>query len=718
MPFLRLMSSALVLLWMAGVLPGLHGRLGAQAPTGGREGWCPADVAPFATPFCAELVATPDLEGVRGMLELRWIPTPFGVAVRPDGQLRHALVARLSGLPAPSALGGYRAFVAWGYDLTHSREIRLGTVANGTFTLGELPFEYFRVIISAERSADVPTRSGRLVARATSPSALLLAHRDAMAPMMAAGPADHAGHDMGWPMPPTDRRIAPSAMSHVPPASAPWMPDSTGRRVVPARPREVRVVHDGDTLGFEASLVRRTIAGKTFLMYGYNGQYPGPLIRTTQGAEVIVRFRNSLDLPTTIHWHGVRLDNRFDGVPHLTQEPVAPGDSFTYKVRFPDAGIYWYHPHVREDIQQDLGLYGNILVARRARARVTVNREEVLALDDFLVTDQGRAMPYGADTATHALMGRFGNVLLVNGEPGYRLTVKRGEIVRFYLTNVANARLFNLRIPGARLKLIGSDLSDFERESWVESVVLAPAERYVVEARFDRTGTHPLLNSVRWLDHMRGTATPVDDTLGTVMVEDRSVVPDYAGEFFRLREHRDVIAQVSGYRALANRAPDHTLTLGMRLTGVTPSVVAMLTGIAIPVDWNDAMPMMNLPLTAREVTWILRDERGRENMGITWRFRVGQVAKIRLTNDPTVTHAMAHPIHFHGQRFLVVSRNGVPNPNMVWKDTAVLPAGESMDILLELTNPGRWMMHCHVAEHLGTGMMGMFVVATGDGRPE
>jgi FtsP/CotA-like multicopper oxidase with cupredoxin domain len=122
------------------------------------------------------------------------------------------------------------------------------------------------------------------------------------------------------------------------------------------------------------------------------------------------------------------------------------------------------------------------------------------------------------------------------------------------------------------------------------------------------------------------------------------------------------------------------------------------------------MPMMNLPLTAREVSWILRDEAGRENMAIDWRFRVGEVSKIRLVNDPTVTHAMAHPIHFHGQRFLVLSRNGVGNDNMVWKDTAVLPAGETMDILLELTNPGRWMMHCHVAEHLGTGMMGVFVV--------
>ena len=678
------------------------------------ESRCPQTVAPFATPFCAELVPTPDIRGPVGMLELRWIPTPFGVAVRPDGQLRHALIARLQGLPPPSTLGGFRVFVAWGYDLGMGRETRLGVVRNGMNALGELPFEHFRVLISAETSPRVTTRTGRLVMRATSPSALMLAHRDAMAPMMgpSGSPAgQHEGHGGAWPMPPDDPRIAPMSMMHAPPSTAPWLPGGADHAAIPvARPREVIALGTGDTLSLEATIVRRTIGNKTFLMYGYNGQYPGPLIRTRQDAEIVVRFRNAIDLPTTVHWHGLRLDNRFDGVPHLTQEPVAPGDSFTYRLRFPDAGIYWYHPHVREDIQQDLGLYGNILVARRARARVPVNREEVLALDDFSLTPGG-PMPYGGDTATHALMGRFGNVLLVNGEPQWRLTVRPREVVRFYFTNVANARLFNLRIPGARLKLVGSDLSNFEREAWVESIVIAPAERYIVEARFERPGAHALVNSVRWLDHMRGTSEAVSDTMGIITVTGEPAIPDHHASFGRLRPDRDVIADVARYRRFVDAPVAHTLTLGMRLTGVTPNVVAMLTGMAIPIDWNDAMPMMNWALTAREVTWTLRDETGRENMAIDWKFVLGDVVKIRLVNDPAVTHAMAHPIHFHGQRFLVVSRNGARTTNRAWKDTAVLPSGETMDILLELTNPGRWMMHCHVAEHLGTGMMGIFTVS-------
>jgi suppressor of ftsI len=696
-------------LLLTGVLLALPVPGQSPPPPGWREPRCAVGTAPFATPLCTELVATPDLSGVRGMLELRWIPTPFGVAVRADGSLRHYLVARFEGLPEASRLGGV-ALVAWGYDLTHAREVRLGEVRNGATPLGELPFEYFRVIVSAEPTARGRTRRGRLVARATSPNALMLAHRDAMAPMMAPTPGTHAGHDMGWPMPPVDPRLAPSAMSHDPPSVTAWQPDTTGRRIGRRRPTEVVHVRDGDTLDLTAGLIRRTVAGRTFVLYGYNGQSPGPLIRAERGASVTVRFRNELDLPSTVHWHGLRHDWRDDGVPHVSQEPVPPGGMHLYRLRFPDAGIYWYHPHVREDIQQELGLYGNILVGRRARAGVRVHREEVLALDDFLVADGDRSMPFGADTASHALMGRIGNVLLVNGEPRYALTVGRGAVVRFYLTNVSNARLFNLRIPGARVKVVGSDLGDFEREAWAASVVMAPAERYVVEVHFPRAGRYPLLNSVRWLDHMRGTSALVDDTLGVVTVDARSAGPDYGTAFGTLREHRDVQREVAPLRAALNRAPDRTLTLGMQLTGVAPAMVAMLTGIAMPVDWNDAMPMMNWALTAREVTWTLRDDAGATNMGIHWRFKQGDQVKVRIVNDPTVTHAMAHPIHFHGQRFVVLSRNGAPNANMVWKDTAVLPAGETMELLLDLTNPGTWMMHCHIAEHLGTGMMGMFSV--------
>jgi FtsP/CotA-like multicopper oxidase with cupredoxin domain len=592
-------------------------------------------------------------------------------------------------------------------------EHKLGEVRNGVTPLGEVPatLAQFRVLISAESNAGVTTRSGKLVMRATSPSALLLAHRDAMAPFLAASASmSHGEHAAHWPTPAPDPRLAPTpGMGLMFPSVAPL---SIGpvRDTVPARLRQLVRLGSGDTLTLTAGVVAKRVAGKTFTMYGYNGQIPGPLISVARNAEIIVRFVNAIDQPSTIHWHGVRLENRFDGVPHVTQEPVAPGDSFTYRVRLPDAGVYWYHPHVREDMQQDLGLYGNILV--RAGDRSRVHREEVLALDDLTLDSLGALLPYGADVPTHALMGRFGNMLLVNGEPSYSLGVRRGEVVRFYLTNVANARLLNLSLRGARLKLIGSDVGNFERESWTTHVTLAPAERYVVDARFDTPGRHAIVNHVQWLDHALGTARDVTDTLGFIDVADAPAasLPGVAQAFDSLRRDPEVTRELAPLRAHSARAPDRTLALGLTLKDLAPSMTAMLAGMSLPADWNDGMPLMHWALTGREVEWAISDEQGRRNMAIEWRVKRGALVKLRIVNRFDVAHAMAHPIHLHGQRFVVLARNGVPNENMAWKDTAVLPAGETMDLLVEMSNPGRWMLHCHIAEHLGTGMMMLFEV--------
>jgi len=502
-------------------------------------------------------------------------------------------------------------------------------------------------------------------------------------------------------------------MAHLVPSVAPFRVPS---RADPAgfptsRPREVVHLEDGDTLRLESGVVRRTIHGKSVVMYGFNGQHPGPLIDVRKGATVVVRFHNGIDQPSAIHWHGVRLDNRFDGVPGVTQDAVAPGATFTYVVRFPDSGIYWYHPHVREDIQQDLGLYGNVLVRPTSAGYLApVNREQVLMLDDLLMDDDGLT-PWGASSPTHALMGRFGNVMLVNGEPRYDLDVKRGEIVRFYLTNASNARLFNLSFPGARMKVVASDVGKFEREEWVSSIVLAPAERYVVDVEFSRIGRTMLVNRVQALDHMFGTFSPEVDTLGAVRVSEVPASPPYGAEFSRLRRNGDVTAELAPYRSLFAATPSHSLVLTMRTHGLPAAVSNMLIGINAPVEWNDGMAMMNWVATGKEVSWVLRDPAtGKENMEIDWRFRVGQVAKIRVFNDPSSSHAMDHPLHLHGQRFLVVSRDGVPAANLVWKDTAIIPAGETVDLLVDMANPGRWMIHCHIAEHLGAGMMGVFTV--------
>jgi FtsP/CotA-like multicopper oxidase with cupredoxin domain len=158
-----------------------------------------------------------------------------------------------------------------------------------------------------------------------------------------------------------------------------------------------------------------------------------------------------------------------------------------------------------------------------------------------------------------------------------------------------------------------------------------------------------------------------------------------------------------------SRPADKALVLTMETRGLpffTRQIMQLDSIFFTPVEWSGTMPGMNWAATGDEVRWILRDPAtGKENMDIDWTFRRGDVAKVRLVNERRSFHGMQHPIHFHGQRFLVLAVNDVPNTNLVWKDTVLLPAGATADILLDLSNPGRWMVHCHIAEHLSAHMM-------------
>ena len=533
----------------------------------------------------------------------------------------------------------------------------------------------------------------------------------------------HEGHMMGpvdaaaWRMPPMGNMPMIPGLENAVPPDDPYLP---GMGVDPtmfpeARPNEVLDLADGDQIELRTTLVRRQIHGKTYVMYGYNGQYPGPLIRAPQGATIVVNFTNDIELPTTVHWHGLRLDNRFDGVPDVTQAPVRPGESFRYEVHFRDSGIYWYHPHMREDIQQDLGLYGNMMVAPpEADHYGPAHREEVVILDDILIDEHG-LMHFGASTPTHALMGRFGNVMLVNGATDYSIAVQRGEVVRFFLTNVANSRTFNVTFGGARVKVVASDVSRFEREQWVQSVVIAPAERYVVDVLFDEPGEVLIENTIQAIDHFRGEFFPHVDLLGRVTVAEEPVAEDLSGHFGELRDHPRIQAEIDAYRPHFARPPDIELEATLRIRDLPLPIVLSMEfekGLYVPpMEWNDTMPMMNWLSTGKQVTWILRDRNsGAENMENEWTFAVGDLVKIRIFNDPESIHPMNHPLHIHGQRFLVTEVDGVANPNLVWKDTAIVPVGSTVDFLVEITNPGDWMMHCHIAEHLHAGMMLLFHV--------
>ena len=496
-------------------------------------------------------------------------------------------------------------------------------------------------------------------------------------------------------------------MMDLSPSVNPWSPDAADYLPL-AKPRSLQTLVDGDSLELRAHFVRKRLAGRDLTMLGYNGEIPGPLIDVPKEASITVTFVNDTPFESSIHWHGLRHDNRFDGVPGLTQDPVPPGGTFVYTVHFPDPGIYWYHPHHREDIQQDLGLYGNMLV-RSPDMLPDVSHEEVLVFDDLTLAPSGN-VPYGKEEANYTLMGRFGNVLLVNGEQRLDLKAKTGEPVRWFLTNVANTRTMNLSVDGVAMKVVASDLSAFERETWVENVPIAPAERYIVDLTFSEPGAYVLVNHVQALNHSTGVFFPERDTLAVITVDGPSM------EAWRpeANDRPDVSEDIDPFRSWINETPTHEIELFLRATGLSTVVDWVLKvdqAYFHPVEWAGTMPMMNWSASGRETEWVIREpSTGKENMDIEWRFDLGSTAKIRIHNLRDSMHGMQHPIHLHGQRFLVVAYNGRPTDNLVWKDTVLIPAGMNADIVVEFTNPGAWMMHCHIAEHLEAGMMSSFLV--------
>lgn len=498
--------------------------------------------------------------------------------------------------------------------------------------------------------------------------------------------------------------------------------------LAPAKSPETVKLQNGETYTLSAGIVKKNINGKDVKMLAYNGSIPGPILTIPQGATVTINFKNNLDVPTTLHSHGIRDENKFDGVPDITQKEIPIGGEFTYKLKFPDAGAFWYHAHVREDYTQQLGLFGNYIVEpTEAQYYSSVNREIPLTVSDLLLKN-GQAEPFRKNMITHTLMGRFGNTMLINGGTTYKLSVNQGDVVRFYLTNTANVRPFNLKIKGAKIKLVGGDNGKYEKEQFVSSLLISPSERIIVEVLFEKAGSYQLVNETPQKTYQLGTITALNK---------RSEF-SYESAFSVLRVNSDVKNSIDPLREYFNKTIDKNLTLTMDMMNAQnskspaggmsmPGHNMQMMGKTAPmnmgnesnsapsdknkIEWEDTMGMMNAMSDTNMVKWKLVDsDTQKENMNVNWKFNTGDVVKMKIFNDPNSQHPMQHPIHIHGQRFLVLATNGLAATDFVYKDSVLVQNGDTVELLIKMDNPGKWVIHCHIPEHMEAGMMSQFTV--------
>lgn len=420
-------------------------------------------------------------------------------------------------------------------------------------------------------------------------------------------------------------------------------------------------------------------------VWAYNGRVPGPMLRFRQGERARIVVENRLPQPTTVHWHGIRLPIGMDGVPGLSQPPIEPGGRFVYEFDLPDAGTFWYHPHVRSAEQVARGLSGAFIVEERDA--VAVDREALWVLDDWRLTQAGTIAEdfnHPMD-ASHA--GRLGNTVTLNGNVPERFAVRAGERLRLRLVNVSNARIFALAFEGHSPLVVALDGHPVEPHAPDDGrVVLGPAMR--ADLLLDMTaggGIHRVVDS-----------------------------------FHANRAYRLVDLEYGGNGGGLARAP---LRLPDNPLPVPDLANAERHAIALGGGMMDPRLMRAIRENPGRRDEIVTEMRQRMQSGAIW--TVNGVAALGHVHAPLFTLARGrtcamelvnetawhHPMHLHGMPMHVLARNGAAVPRRIVQDTVLMNPGERVTVAFVAESEGDWMFHCHILEHQEAGMMGTIRVA-------
>ena len=427
----------------------------------------------------------------------------------------------------------------------------------------------------------------------------------------------------------------------------------------------------------------------------YDGEVSGPEIRVRQHGRVRIVVENKLQQDTTIHWHGVRVPNAMDGAPNVTQPPIGPGESFVYEFPVPDAGTYWYHPHLHSAEQVGRGLAGPFIVEELNPP--PVDRDIVWVLGDFRLKNDGSIAGGFNNPMETGMSGRIGNTVTINGRVPDAFPVKSGERIRLRLINAAPSRIFRLEFKGHQPVVITYDGQPVEPHPPEDDrVVLGPAMR--IDLLIDMTAlpgmTLPILDSFyEGLPFKLVDFAYSDDEASpksalpppTKLAANPLPVPDIA----RATRHEVTLTGGMGMGGMAGggmMGGGNGMMGGMgpgggMMAGMNGGPMWMMNGVAMPADMAGHMePVLTL---ARGASYIL------------------------AVDNQT---AWYHPIHLHGHSFRVITRNGQPTKYREWRDTVLIPPRQKAELAFVADNPGDWMFHCHILDHQEGGMMSVIRV--------
>ena len=417
------------------------------------------------------------------------------------------------------------------------------------------------------------------------------------------------------------------------------------------------------------------------MIWGYNGTVPGPEIRVRQGKPFAADLINELDIPTTIHWHGIRIDNKMDGVAGLTQEPVKSGAIFKYRFVPPDAGTYWYHPHYKNWAQQVYGLYGAFVVEEHTPPKV--DQDIVLVFDDWRLDRNNQIhLPSLGNIHDKSHAGRLGNVITLNGLDTQDISVKQGERVRLRLINAANARVMDIHFAKHRTQVIALDGQPIE-PFFVDDdrIIIAPAQR--VDLIID-------------LHLEAGTKTPIN-----VYASRQKLI---LGHLIYDKRKR------SRSKALSDKVvlPQNPIPTKLDLKNAKVVKLEMTGGARSPFRSAEYRgEQHNIRELVREYgkMWAFNGIVGKPLSPIG-KFSNGQTVIFKIMNKTAWLHAM----HFHGHHVKEIDHSA-RKPHPYWRDTILISAKQAVDVVFVAHNPGRWMLHCHMLEHQAGGMSTWYEVS-------